>query len=101
MDCSLSGSSVHGILQAITLEQIAISFSNLTPIPTPTRLTDKQAMVEELEAKLLSHFYRINSLLSCASFLFSASPHPDPYHLLYVRLNQRRNAEGIPWQSGG
>ena len=28
MDCSLSGSSVHGILQARVLEWIAISFSN-------------------------------------------------------------------------
>ena len=29
MDCSLPGSSVHGILQAIVLEWIAISFSKL------------------------------------------------------------------------
>ncbi|KAM7248055.1 hypothetical protein CapIbe_000094, partial [Capra ibex] len=28
MDCSLPGSSVHGIFQAIVLEWIAISFSN-------------------------------------------------------------------------
>ena len=28
MDCSLSGSSVHGILQARILEWVAISFSN-------------------------------------------------------------------------
>ena len=28
MDCSLPGSSVHGIFQAIVLEQIAISFSS-------------------------------------------------------------------------
>ena len=27
MDCSLSGSSVHGILQASILERVAISFS--------------------------------------------------------------------------
>ena len=29
MDCSLPGSSVHGILQARVLEGVAISFSNL------------------------------------------------------------------------
>ena len=29
MDCSLPGSSVHGIFQAIVLEWIAISFSNM------------------------------------------------------------------------
>ena len=28
MDCSLPGSSIHGILQARTLERVAISFSN-------------------------------------------------------------------------
>ena len=33
MDCSLSGSSVHGIFQAIVLEWIAISFSRGTSWP--------------------------------------------------------------------
>ena len=30
MDCSLPGSSVHGILQARVLEWVAIAFSNLS-----------------------------------------------------------------------
>ena len=33
MDCSLSGSSVHGIFQARVLEWIAISFSRDLPDP--------------------------------------------------------------------
>ena len=33
MDCSLPGSSVHGIFQAIVLEWIAISFSKDLPNP--------------------------------------------------------------------
>ena len=33
MDCSLPGSSVHGILQARILEWVAISFSNLIQCP--------------------------------------------------------------------
>ena len=33
MDCSLSGSSVHGIFQAIVLEWIAISFSSRSSRP--------------------------------------------------------------------
>ena len=33
MDCSLPGSSVHGIFQAIVLEWIAISFSRELPNP--------------------------------------------------------------------
>ena len=45
MDCSLSGSSVHGIFQAIVLEWIAISFSRELRDPgiepgSPTLLTD-------------------------------------------------------------
>ena len=34
MDCSLPGSSVHGIFQAIVLEWIAISFSKGSSQPT-------------------------------------------------------------------
>ena len=33
IDCSLPGSAVHGILQAIVLEWIAISFSRGSPQP--------------------------------------------------------------------
>ena len=33
MDCSLPGSSVHGILQARRLEQVAISFSRVSSRP--------------------------------------------------------------------
>ena len=33
MDCNLSGSSVHGIFQAIALEWIAISFSSRSSRP--------------------------------------------------------------------
>ena len=33
MDCSLPGSSVHGIFQVIVLEWIAISFSRELPNP--------------------------------------------------------------------
>ena len=36
MDCSLPGSSIHGICQARVLEWVAIAFS--TPYPIPTRL---------------------------------------------------------------
>ena len=34
MDCSLLGSSVHGILQARTLEWVALAFSKITLIST-------------------------------------------------------------------
>ena len=35
MDCSLPGSSVHGILQARILEWVAISFSRGSDLPNP------------------------------------------------------------------
>ena len=35
MDCSLPGSSVHGILQARILEWVAISFSKGIDLPDP------------------------------------------------------------------
>ena len=43
MDCSLSGSSVHGIFQARVLEWIAISFSNLPDPGTGARSPALQA----------------------------------------------------------
>ena len=35
MDCSLPGSSVHGIFQARVLEWGAIAFSEFSPLHTP------------------------------------------------------------------
>jgi len=37
MDCSLPGSSVHGIFQAKVLECGAIAFSGITPYQTPNQ----------------------------------------------------------------
>ena len=49
MDCSLPGSSVHGIFQAIVLEWIAISFSRGSSRPrdqTPvSRIVDRRFTV--------------------------------------------------------
>ena len=51
-DCSLSGFSVHGILQARTLEWVAISFSTLT-----SRIRQRILML--LLLLLLSCFSRV------------------------------------------
>ena len=40
MDCSLPGSSVHGIFQARVLEWVAISFWSGLPFPSPGDLPD-------------------------------------------------------------
>ena len=62
MDCSLPGSSVHGILQARILEWVAISFSRDLPDPgiepgSPALQAD--ALLSEAPGKLLpkgNHF---------------------------------------------
>ena len=50
MDCSLPGSSVHGIFQAIVLEWIAISFSSIQ-----SEITQK----EKHQYSILRHIYGI------------------------------------------
>ena len=40
MDCSLPGSSVHGIFQARVLEWVAVAFSNLTSVNLNLTLDD-------------------------------------------------------------
>ena len=75
MDCSLAGSSVHGILQAIVLEWIAISFSRgifptqgLNPgLPhrrqTLYRLSHQgspKRFVRTMQISVLSFFYPVN-----------------------------------------
>ena len=60
MDCSLSGSSVHGIFQARVLEWIAVSFSGDLPYPgiepgSPAFQVD--ALLSEPPGKLPVHYY--------------------------------------------
>ena len=45
MDCSLPGSSVHGIYQAIVLEWIAISFSRGSSWPRVSCMVDRRFTV--------------------------------------------------------
>ena len=54
MDCSPSGSSVHGVFQARILEQVAISFSRGLPSPgiEPTSAVSPALQVDSL---LLNH----------------------------------------------
>ena len=78
MDCSLPGSSVHGILQARILEWVAISYSRGSSHPgTEFRSPALQAdsLLSELQGKSLRNFfikfdpvsYMLLLLLSCFS----------------------------------
>jgi len=44
MECSLPGSSIHGIFQARVLERVAIAFSKLVPIEESS--VDFQQVIE-------------------------------------------------------
>ena len=44
MDCSLSGSSVHGILQVRILEWVAISYSRDLPDPGVEPMSDREGL---------------------------------------------------------
>ena len=82
MDCSLPGSSVHGILQARILEWVAISFSMIRHTPTQTPYAI-------LPLKLLKIFTLLflNSFLYCKlqKLLEKSSNHP--YSCLQVFLH--------------
>ena len=52
MDCSLPGSSIHGIFQARVLEWVALAFS--TPVPTSLqRRRESGLLVQILEHRLV------------------------------------------------
>ena len=73
MDCSLPGSSVHGIFQAIVLEWIAISFSRGSSRPRDrtqvSRIVDRRFTVwatrevlEELETDFIDVAYQLKMI---------------------------------------
>ena len=74
MDCSLPGLSVHRIFQAIVLEWIAISFSNI-------KLRAWQTLPDTL-LKLLFFFFLLFILLH----YFPVSPSSIPFFLLFLPL---------------
>ena len=69
MDCSLSGSSVHGILQARILEWVSISFSRDLHDPR----------IEPTSPVLAAEFFFFFNFLN---FLFSNKPPGEPQHYL-------------------
>ena len=63
MDCSLPGSSIHGIFQARVLEWVAIAFST-------SSLTRDQTQVSALGVQSLSHWLPGKSFSYTNSFFF-------------------------------
>ena len=100
MDCSLSGSSVHGIIQARVLEWIAISFSRGSSQPRNRTqvsciagrcFTGKPIIPKKGNAKECSN-YRTVALISHASKVM--------LKILQARLQQYMNCE-LPYVQAG
>jgi hypothetical protein len=92
MGCSLSGSSVHGILPARMLAWVAISFPAGLPDPgmepgSPSLKTD--SLLSESPGK--PFFYSIN--LSCIPSTFIIYYMSDPVFILKVRKKKRKDKE--------
>ena len=75
MDCSLSGSSLHGIFQAIVLEWIAISFSRRSSRPRDqtrvSRIVDRRFTIWATREVLIRRKRRWNVLRFWLSLIFS------------------------------
>ena len=70
MDCSPSGYSVHGILQARILEWVAIPFSRIrVPAITTAISTELQRVIGSPKAKLNCHY----SHMTMTDFIFLGS----------------------------
>ena len=64
MDCSLPGSSVHGIFQARVLEWVASAFSVFFPdaLPIPIHSLEESHKFQDVHSSCKSHFAIFNSL---------------------------------------
>ena len=72
MDCSLQGSSVHGILQARILEWVAISFPKGDQLKSglnPYEFTDG-ILLMLITIEVYKHFHRHSSHLYCVVCYF-------------------------------
>ena len=69
MDCSLPGSSIHGIFQARVLEWGAIAFSNLS-LQLPTEVADNSVHLISLLSDWILYSLHICSLLDAKSYRY-------------------------------
>ena len=82
MDCSLPGSSVYGIFQAIVLEWVAISFSRESSQPRDrtqvSHIVDRQVTIwatrEVLKENCLPSFHTSYQLAFAAVILYKTTP---------------------------
>ena len=67
VDCSLLGSSVHGILQARVLEWVVISFSRGSSQPRDWTQISWDSLLTELWGKPICHYMFVQSKRICNS----------------------------------
>ena len=80
MDCRLSGSSVHGILQARIWEWVVIPFSRASSQPRDQTQVSHIAGGFFLPAELPKNWWEFYKTLACSQMIFSTTtcPHPSP-----------------------
>jgi len=92
MDCSLSGSSVHGIFQARVLEWIAISFSRDLPDPG----IEPRSPALQADAYCLSH----QGSQNYCTVALNSHDSKAVLKILQARLQQHTNRENSDVQVG-
>ena len=73
IDCSLPGSSVHGIFQARVLEWVAIAFSEFSLQYPPKKAQDTVSDTSELKVKGVRAGCMLSEAKECLYKLYSAS----------------------------
>ena len=108
MDCSLPGSSVHGILQARILELASIPFSGgprlllinthviLFTSQSPFQLSNEKAELQT-PASLVLHFTIFASEIAIASLEWHTCPKCDSLFVQFLKLAYyQKQAQGYP-----
>ena len=78
MDCSLLGSSAHGIFQARVLEWVAIAFSGPTLCDPMNHSTPGLPVHHQLPEFTQTHVHRVGDAIQPSHPLSSPSPAPNP-----------------------
>ena len=100
MECSLPGSSVHGILQARILEWVAISFSRVSSQPRDqiqvSHIAGRRSTLDSLEKDKLGSFYCL-FLVSISFICRRRQWHPTPVLLPGKFHGWRSLVDYSPW----
>ena len=110
MDCSLPGSSIHGIFQARVLKWVAIAFSDICPLSSVTQscptLCDPMnrsmpglPVHHQLPESTQTHVHQVGDAIQASHLLLS--PSPPALNLSRIRVFSNESDLHIRWPSIG